>query len=175
MAKEWFVVHTYSGFEEKVKSSIEEKAKIKGLADKIGRILVPSEKIIEHRGKSKRQTDKKFYPGYILVEMELNDDTWLLIKNTLRVTNFIGGSKPVPLSSEEVEAILDQLQKAPAPAIKGNFTKGETVKINDGPFSTFVGQIDDVDSEHGKVKVMVSIFGRQTPVELSFSQIEKIQ
>jgi transcriptional antiterminator NusG len=173
MGKNWYVVHTYSGFEEKVKLAIEEKARLKGIEDKIGRILIPSEKIIEIRGKKKRESDRKFYPGYILVEMELDDETWYLIKNTLRVTGFVGGTKPVPIPEEEVDIIVQQLEKGPAPVVKTRFEKGENVKIIDGPFTSFVGYIDDVDMDHGRLKVMVSIFGRQTPVELSFSQAEK--
>ena len=173
MGKNWYVVHTYSGFEEKVKLAIEEKARLKGIEDKIGRILIPSEKIIEIRGKKKRESDRKFYPGYILVEMELDDETWYLIKNTLRVTGFVGGTKPVPIPEEEVDIIVQQLEKGPAPVVKTRFEKGENVRITDGPFTSFVGYIDDVDMDHGRMKVMVSIFGRQTPVELSFSQAEK--
>ena len=173
MGKNWYVVHTYSGFEEKVKLAIEEKARLKGIEDRIGRILIPSEKIIEIRGKNKRESDRKFYPGYILVEMELDDETWYLIKNTLRVTGFVGGTKPVPIPEEEVDVIIQQLEKGPAPVVKTRFEKGENVRITDGPFTNFVGFIDDVDMDHGRLKVMVSIFGRQTPVELSFSQAEK--
>ncbi|HEX8949088.1 MAG TPA: transcription termination/antitermination protein NusG, partial [Dissulfurispiraceae bacterium] len=117
--------------------------------------------------------DKKFYPGYILVEMELDDETWHLIKNTLRVTGFVGGTRPVPLPEEEVEVILQQMEKGPAPMVKSQFEKGENVRITDGPFSNFVGFIDEVDADHGRLRVMVSIFGRQTPVELAFSQVEK--
>jgi transcriptional antiterminator NusG len=173
MGKNWYVVHTYSGFEEKVKLAIEEKARLKGIEESIGRILIPSEKVIEIRGKKKRESDRKFYPGYILVEMELDDETWYLIKNTLRVTGFVGGTKPVPIPEEEVDVIIQQLEKGPAPVVKTHFEKGENVRITDGPFTNFVGYIGDVDMDHGRLKVMVSIFGRQTPVELSFSQAEK--
>ncbi len=173
MAKNWYVVHTYSGFEEKVKASIEEKIKIKGLEDKITRILIPTEKVVELKGKKKKETDRKFYPGYMLVEMELDDETWHLIKNTLRVTGFVGGAKPVPLPEEEVEVILQQLEKGPVPVVKSRFEKGESVRITDGPFTDFVGYIDEVDMGHGRLRVMVSIFGRHTSVELSFSQAEK--
>jgi len=173
MGKNWYVVHTYSGFEEKVKLAIEEKARLKGIEERIGRILIPSEKIIEIRGKKKRESDRKFYPGYMLVEMELDDETWYLIKNTLRVTGFVGGTKPVPIPEEEVDVIIQQLEKGPAPVVKTRFEKGENVRITDGPFTNFVGYIDDVDMDHARLKVMVSIFGRQTPVELSFSQAEK--
>ncbi|MEW6740775.1 MAG: transcription termination/antitermination protein NusG [Nitrospirota bacterium] len=173
MAKNWYVVHTYSGFEEKVKASIEERIKLKGLEDKITRILIPTEKVIELKGKKKKETDRKFYPGYILVEMEIDDETWHLIKNTLRVTGFVGGAKPVPLPQEEVDVILQQLERGPAPVVKSRFEKGESVRITDGPFTNFVGYVDEVDMDHGRLRVMVSIFGRQTPVELAFSQAEK--
>ncbi len=173
MAKNWYVVHTYSGFEEKVKASIEERIKLKGLEDKITRILIPTEKVIELKGKKKKETDKKFYPGYILVEMDLDDETWHLIKNTLRVTGFVGGAKPVPLPQEEIDVILQQLERGPAPVVKSRFEKGESVRITDGPFTNFVGYVDEVDMDHGRLRVMVSIFGRQTPVELAFSQAEK--
>ncbi len=173
MGKNWYVVHTYSGFEEKVKLAIEEKARLKGLDEKIARILIPTEKVIELRGKKKKETDKKFYPGYILVEMELDDETWYLIKNTMRVTGFVGGTKPVQIPEEEVDVIIQQLEKGPAPVLKTRFEKGENVRITDGPFSNFLGFVDEVDMDHGRLKVMVSIFGRQTPVELAFSQAEK--
>uniref|UniRef100_A0A7C4ELW9 Transcription termination/antitermination protein NusG n=1 Tax=Thermodesulfovibrio aggregans TaxID=86166 RepID=A0A7C4ELW9_9BACT len=173
MAKKWYVVHTMSGFEEKVKASIEERAKTKGLDQQISRILIPTEKIIEIKGKRKKESEKKFYPGYILVEMELNEDTWHLIRTTQRVTGFVGGRKPAPVPQEEVEMILQQLE-GKTPQVKTHFEKGENVRITDGPFTNFTGYIDEVDPEHERVKVMVSIFGRQTPVELGFSQIEKV-
>jgi transcriptional antiterminator NusG len=173
MAKKWYVVHTMSGFEEKVKASIEERAKTKGLDQQISRILIPTEKIIEIKGKRKKESEKKFYPGYILVEMELNEDTWHLIRTTQRVTGFVGGRKPAPVPQEEVEIILQQLE-GKTPQVKTHFEKGENVRITDGPFTNFTGYIDEVDPEHERVKVMVSIFGRQTPVELGFSQIEKV-
>ena len=173
MAKNWYVVHTYSGFEEKVKLSIEDKTEKKDLRDKISRILIPTEKVIELRAGKKRESDRKFYPGYILVEMELDDETWHLVRSTPRVTGFVGGTKPVPIPEEEVEIIIQQLEKGPAPQVKTQFQKGENVRIIDGPFTNFVGYIDEVDMDHGRMKVMVSIFGRQTPVELHFFQVEK--
>ncbi len=173
MAKRWYVVHTYSGFEEKVKVSIEERVKLAGLEEKVGQILIPTEKIVELKGKKKRETDRKFYPGYILVEMDLDDETWHLVKTTLRVTGFVGGTRPVALPDEEVDVIVQQMEKGPAPVVRSQFEKGEQVRITDGPFSNFVGFIDDVDMDHGRMRVMVSIFGRQTPVELAFSQVEK--
>jgi len=173
MGKSWYVVHTYSGFEEKVKISVEEKVRLKGLEEKINRILIPTEKVVELKGKKKKESNRKFYPGYILVEMELDDETWHLIKNIPRVTGFVGGARPVPLPEEEVDVILQQIEKGPAPMVKSQYEKGENVRIIDGPFSSFVGYVDEVDMDHGRMRVMVSIFGRQTPVELAFSQVEK--
>ncbi len=173
MAKNWYVVHTYSGFEEKVKLSIEDKTAKKDLKEKISRILIPTERVIELRSGKKRESDRKFYPGYILVEMELDDETWHLVRSTPRVTGFVGGTRPVPIPEEEVEIILQQLERGPAPQVKTQFQKGENVRIIDGPFTSFVGYIDEVDMDHGRLKVMVSIIGRQTPVELHFFQVEK--
>ena len=173
MAKNWYVVHTYSGFEEKVKLSIEDKAGKKSLEDKIGRILIPAERVVELRAGKKRESDRKFYPGYILVEMDLDDETWHLVRSTPRVTGFVGGTRPVPIPEEEVEIILQQLEKGPAPQVKTQFQKAEPVRIIDGPFTNFLGYVDEVDMDHGRLKVMVSIFGRQTPVELHFFQVEK--
>lgn len=174
MAKKWYAVHTYSGFEEKVKASIEEKVRLNNIEDKISKIIIPSEKIIEVKGKKKTETGKKFYPGYILIEMELDDETWYLVKNTPRVTGFIGKASPVPLSDDEIDSILSQIEKGPPPVVKSKFEKGDSVKIIEGPFSGFNGVIDDIDLDHSRLRVMVSIFGRQTPVELSFFQVEKI-
>ncbi|HXX54192.1 MAG TPA: transcription termination/antitermination protein NusG [Thermodesulfovibrionales bacterium] len=173
MTKNWYVVHTYSGYEEKVKLSIEDKVEKKDLKEKITRILIPTEKVIELRAGKKRESDKKFYPGYILVEMDLDDETWHLVRSTPRVTGFVGGTKPVPIPEEEVEIILQQLEKGPAPQVKTQFQKGENIRIIDGPFTNFVGYVDEVDMDHGRLKIMVSIFGRQTPVELHFFQVEK--
>ena len=173
MTKNWYVVHTYSGYEEKVKLSIEGKVEKKDLKEKITRILIPTEKVIELRAGKKRESDKKFYPGYILVEMDLDDETWHLVRSTPRVTGFVGGTKPVPIPEEEVEIILQQLERGPAPQVKTQFQKAENVRIIDGPFTNFVGYVDEVDMDHGRLKVMVSIFGRQTPVELHFFQVEK--
>jgi transcriptional antiterminator NusG len=173
MEKNWYVVHTYSGFEEKVKLSIEEKTEKKGLQDQIVRILIPTERVIELKGGKKRESDKKFYPGYILVEMELNDETWHLIRSTPRVTGFVGGTQPVALSEEEISVILQQIEKGPVPQVKTQFQKGESVRIIDGPFTNFVGSVEDVDMDHARLNVMVSIFGRQTPVELNFFQVER--
>lgn len=173
MGKNWYVVHTYSGSEEKVKHAIEDKADKKNLRDKISQVLVPTERIIELKGGRKKESDKKFYPGYILVEMELDDESWHLVRKTPRVTGFVGGSNPVALSQEEVDIILQQMEKGHAPQVKTQYQKNETVRITDGPFSNFLGYIEDVDMDHGRLKVMVSIFGRQTPVELNFFQVER--
>lgn len=173
MEKNWYVVHTYSGFEEKVKLSIEEKIDKQNLRDRISRILIPTERVIELRGGKKKESDKKFYPGYILVEMELDDETWHLIRSTPRVTGFVGGAKPLALSEEEVAVIIQQIEKGPVPQVKTQFQKGESVRIIDGPFTNFIGSIEDVDIDRARLCVMVSIFGRQTPVELNFFQVEK--
>ncbi len=173
MGKNWYVVHTYSGSEEKVKQAIEDKADKKNLRDKISQVLVPTERIIELKGGGKKESNKKFYPGYILVEMELDDESWHLVRKTPRVTGFVGGSNPVALSQEEVDVILQQMEKGHAPQVKTQYQKNETVRITDGPFSNFLGYIEDVDMDHGRLKVMVSIFGRQTPVELNFFQVER--
>ncbi len=173
MEKNWYVVHTYSGFEEKVKLTIEEKREKKDLKDKISRILIPTERVIELRAGKKRESDKKFYPGYILIEMEMDDETWHLVRSTPRVSGFVGGTKPIALSEEEIAVILQQIEKGPVPQVKSQFQKGESVRIIDGPFTNFVGSVEDVDIDHDRLCVMVSIFGRQTPVELNFFQVEK--
>jgi len=173
MGKNWYVVHTYSGFEEKVRLSIEEKIEALGLQERILKVLIPTERVVELRAGKKKESDKKFYPGYILVEMELDDETWHLIKNIPRVTGFVGGKKPVPIPEEEVEIIMQQVEKGPVPQVKTQYQKGDSVRIIDGPFSNFNGFVEDVDMDHGRLRVMVSIFGRQTPVELNFFQVEK--
>jgi transcription termination/antitermination protein NusG len=176
MSKSWYVVHTYSGFEGRVKASIEERVNSLGLADKIARVLVPTENVVELREGKKKVVTKKFFPGYVLVEMELTDETWQLIKNTPKVTGFLGGGdKPAPLSVEEVETLLKQLDAGTAtPREKAQFQKGDSVRIIDGPFLGFNGVVDEVNPDQGKMKVLVSIFGRATPVELSFLQAERL-
>lgn len=173
MARNWYVVHTYSGYEEKVKTTIEKSISGKKLKEKISHILVPTEKIIELKGRKKRETSKKFYPGYILIEMELNEETWHFVRSTPRVTGFVGGTHPTPLRQEEVDVIIQQIEKGPAPQVKTQLNRGDSVRIIDGPFTNFNGFIDEVDVEHNKLRVMVTIFGRQTPVELNFFQVEK--
>ncbi|MBF0566397.1 MAG: transcription termination/antitermination protein NusG [Nitrospirae bacterium] len=173
MEKRWYVVHTYSGYEDKVKLGIEEKVNSQGLSEMIGRILIPTERVVELKRGKKKESDKKFYPGYILVEMELNDESWHLVKSVPKVTGFVGGTTPMSLPEEEMELILQQQEKGTGQEVKMQFGKGENVRITDGPFSNFNGYVDEVDIDHGRLKVMVSIFGRQTPVELSFYQVEK--
>ncbi len=173
MEKNWYVVHTYSGFEEKVKLTIEEKLKKNALEERVTKVLIPTEKVIEVKGGKKKETDRKFYPGYILVEMELDDETWHLIRSVPRVTGFVGGSKPVPIPAEEIEQILQHMEKGPAAPVKTQYESGDQVRIIDGPFSNFTGGVDEVDAEHGKLRVLVSIFSRLTPVELHFFQVEK--
>lgn len=176
MSKNWYVIHTYSGFEGRVKSSIEERATALGLAEKISQVLVPTESVIEIREGKKRVTSRKFFPGYVLIEMELCDKTWELIKNTPKVTGFLGGGRmPSPLSSEEVTTLQEQIESGTAlPRGKSQFQKGDSVRIIDGPFIGFQGMVDEVNPDQNKMKVLVSIFGRATPVELSFLQAERL-
>jgi len=173
MSLDWYVVHAYSGYEEKVKQAILEKVERLGLQGQLDQVLVPTERVIEVRSGKRREADRQFYPGYVLVRMELNDTTWHLIKSIPRVTGFVGGSDPAPLSEDEVGMILRQMEEGPSARIRAEFQKGETVRITDGPFANFNGNVEDVDAEHGKLRVTVSIFGRQTPVELEFFQVEK--
>ena len=176
MEKRWYVVHTYSGYENKVKSAIEEVIKKKSLQDRIFRVLVPAENVTNLKKGVRVVTSRKFFPGYVLVEMEMNEETWHIIKNIPKVTGFLGGTKtPSPLRNEEIEKILYQESTGVSRArLKDRFTKGEAVRIVDGPFENFSGVIEEVNMEKEKVKVMVSIFGRSTPVEFEFLQIEKI-
>ena len=176
MEKQWYIIHTYSGFEKKVKESLESRVAAFGLQEKIGRMMIPTEDVVEMRGGKKVVTAKRFFPGYILVEMNMSDNAWHVVKNTPKVTGFVGaGTKPTPLSKEEVEHILEQVKTAAEkPKPKYTFEKGEQVRINDGPFTSFNGVVDDVNLDKNTLKVMVTIFGRSTPVELDFLQVEKI-
>ena len=176
MEKNWFVVHTYSGFEEKVKLTIEEKVEKQHLDERISRILIPTERVIELKGGKKKESDKKFYPGYILVEMELTDDSWYMIKNISGVTGFVGaGARPIPLKTDEIDTILRQAKDAKEkPTPKVMFEKGEAVRVTEGPFMNFNGNIEESNAGKGKIKIMISIFGRATPVELEMWQVEKI-
>ena len=174
--KNWYVVHTYAGFEGRVKASILERAKEMGLQDAIGQVLVPTEDVIEIKDGKKRTSTRKFFPGYVLVEMDMSNDAWQMIKKTPKVTGFVGGTaEPIPLSQEEVDTLLKQIDTGTAvPRQKEEFHKGDSVRIIDGPFLGFNGMVDEVDLERSRVKVLVSIFGRGTPVELGFLQIERL-
>jgi transcriptional antiterminator NusG len=173
MTKQWYVVHTYSGYEEKVKTAIEDSARRRGLSDKISQILIPSEKVIELKSGKKKESTKKFYPGYILIEMELNDETWHIVSSSPRVTGFVGGDKPAPIHQEEIDAIVKQIEEGPATQVKTQFERGDGVRIIDGSFANFNGFVDEIDEDHDKLRVMVTIFGRQTPVECNYLQVEK--
>lgn len=173
MTKQWYVVHTYSGFEEKVKLSIEDNAVRRGLRDKISQILIPTEKVIELKSGKKKETTKKFYPGYILIEMDLDDETWHLVSSTPRVTGFVGGDKPSPVHQEEIDVIVQQIEQGPSTQVKTQFERGDSVRVIDGAFANFNGFVDEIDQDHDKLRVMVTIFGRQTPVECNFLQVEK--
>jgi len=175
-SKQWYIIHSYSGFEQKVADSLRSRAEAFGFADKIGQILIPTEEVIELRNGKKVTSKRLLYPGYVLVQMAMDDQLWHEIKNTPRVTGFVGGGNtPVPLTPQEVHSILfRQATSAERPRPKLNFEKGETVRIIDGPFANFSGKVDEVNSERNTLRVLVTIFGRATPVELEFLQVEKI-
>ena len=175
MAQRWYVVHAYSGFEKKVAQSIKEQAEAKGLGDLITEVLVPTEEVVQMRRGAKVSAESKLFPGYVLIKMELNDDTWHLVQNTPKVTNFLGAhGKPLPISDREAENILKQVREGvDRPKSSIVFEVGESVRVSDGPFESFNGVVEEVDSERNRLKVSVSIFGRPTPVELEFSQVEK--
>ena len=172
----WYVVHAYSGMEKAVERNIRERIIRTGMQDKFGRILVPMEEVVEVKNGQKKTTERKFFPGYVLVEMIMDDDTWHLVKHTNKVTGFVGGAKnrPAPISEAEVMKIVNQMQEGTdKPRHKVEFVVGEYVRVKDGPFTDFNGSVEDVNYEKSKVRVSVTIFGRSTPVELEFSQIEK--
>lgn len=175
MAKQWYVVHTFSGFEHKVKAALEERIKSLGKGEYFGEVLVPVEKIVELVKGKKKTSSRKFFPGYILVQMELNDETWHVVKETPKITGFVGGStNPTPVTEAEVKAITQQMEEgAVKPKPRVLFSAGENVKVVDGPFADFNGVVEEVRPEKGKLRVLISIFGRATPVELDFVQVER--
>ena len=176
MSKKWYVVHAYSGFEKNVARALKERVELSSLSDFFGEILVPTEEVVEMRGGQKRRSERKFFPGYVLVKMDLTDETWHLVQNTAKVTGFLGGrGRPSPITEKEAQRILTQVQEGierPKPSI--TFDVGEQVRVCDGPFTSFNGLVEEVDEEKARLKVSVSIFGRSTPVELEYSQVEKV-
>ncbi len=176
MAKRWYVVHVYSGFENQVVRSLNERVKRFGMEEKFGEVLVPTEEVVEMRGGQKRRSDRKFFPGYVLVQMEMDDDTWHLVKDVPKVMGFIGGTsnRPAPISDKEAEKILQRVQEGvEKPKPKVLFEPGEVVRVTEGPFADFNGVVEEVNYEKSRLRVAVLIFGRSTPVELEFGQVEK--
>jgi len=175
MSKQWYIIHTYSGFEKKVKESLESRVAAFGLLEKIGQVMIPTEDVVEVRGGKKVVSPRMFYPGYVLVEMEMDDYTWHVVRSTPRVTGFVGtGQTPTPLSEEEVQNILHRAATpSDRPKPKLVFERNEQVRIVDGPFANFTGVVEDVNADRSTLKVSVTIFGRSTPVELDFTQVEK--
>ncbi len=175
-SKRWYVVHAYSGFEKHAKRALEERIKLRGMEDYFGEILVPTEEVVEIKSGQKRKSERKFFPGYVLVQMEMNDDTWHLIKETPKVMGFIGGTpdKPSPITEREAQGILQRMDDSTEkPKPKTLFEAGEVVRVTDGPFADFNGVVEEVNYEKSRLQVAVSIFGRSTPVELEFGQVEK--
>jgi transcription termination/antitermination protein NusG len=176
MASRWYVIHVYSGFEKKVATAIREQAEQKSLGERFEEILVPTEEVVEVKRGAKVNSERKFFPGYVLIKMDLDDETWHLVKNTAKVTGFLGGrGRPSPISDAEAARIMRQVQEGierPKPSI--TFEVGEQVRVSDGPFTSFNGVVEEVDEEKSRIKVAVSIFGRATPVELEYTQVEKV-
>lgn len=177
MSHRWYVVHAYSGFEQQVVKSLEERIERYQMQDVFGEVLVPKEAVVEMRNGQKRRSERKFFPGYVLVQMEMNDETWHLVKSVPKVLGFIGGTaeKPAPITEREVNAILQRIQEGEdKPQPKTLFDVGEIIRVIDGPFADFNGEVEEVNYEKSRMRVAVSIFGRSTPVELEFSQVEKV-
>ena len=174
MARQWYVVHTYSGYEKKVKESLQNRIESESMQESFGDVLIPSETVVEMKKGKKRTGTRSFFPGYLLVEMEMDDRTWHLVRHTPKVTGFVGGKTPAPIPQSEVDDIKNQMAEGRIkPKPKVTFTEGEQVRVTDGPFSNFNGVVDSIKPDKGKVTVLVSIFGRATPVELDFTQVEK--
>jgi len=176
MALRWYVVHAYSGFEAKVKASMEEHIRLNGMEDMFGEILIPTEEVVEMRDGQKRRSERKFFPGYVLVQMDMNDESWHLVKDVPKVMGFIGGTKdkPAPITEKEAQSILNSVQEgSEKPKPKVLYEAGEVVRVIDGPFNDFNGVVEEVDYDKSRLKVAVSIFGRSTPVDLEFGQVEK--
>ena len=172
--KSWFVVHTYSGYEERVKKNLGQRIKTMDGGDEVFDVVIPTEEEIEVKNGQRRTVTKKILPGYVLVQMELSDRSWNIVRNTPGVTGFVGsGTKPVPLQEDEVGRILKQME-AEAPRVKVGFRKGQSIRVTDGPFIDFIGTVDEIDVDKGKVRVLLTLFGRETPVELDFLQVEKL-
>lgn len=175
MALQWYVIHTQAGCENRVKENLEHRVQAAGMKDKVTDVLVPTEQVAEFRGGEKRVVNRKFFPGYVLVRMEMNEQTWYLVRSTPGVSGFVGaGREPVPLRDEEIENILKAAEKQEAPQPKMAFEKGDAVRVIEGPFMNFTGVVDELYPDKGKMRVMVSIFGRQTPVELEYWQCERV-
>ncbi|TDI14299.1 MAG: transcription termination/antitermination protein NusG [Acidobacteria bacterium] len=176
MSKLWYIVHTYSGYEARVRDNLKQRVEVMGMEENIGEVLIPTEDVVEMKEGKKKVTARKFFPGYVLINMEMSDEGWHLVKNTPKVTGFVGmGNKPTPLSQEEVDRIITQVTiSAEKPKPKFSFKAGEQVRIMDGPFSNFTGTVEELNEDKATLKVMVTIFGRATPVELDFLQVEKI-
>ena len=172
--KYWFVIHTYSGHEERVKKNLEQRMKLMEAGDEVSQVIIPSEEEVEVRSGQRRTVTKKTLPGYIFIQMKMSDQSWNVVRNTPGVTGFVGsGNKPVPVQEEEVEQILKQMT-AEAPKVKVGFKPGQSVRVTNGPFTDFVGIVDDINTGKGKVKILLSLFGQETPVELDFLQVEKL-
>ncbi|MBI2854580.1 MAG: transcription termination/antitermination protein NusG [Chloroflexi bacterium] len=172
--KKWYVIHTYSGYEDRVEKNLKQRIKFMGAENKVYQVIVPRENEVEIKDGQRRTVSKKVFPGYLLVQMDLDDETWNVVRNTPGVTGFVSsGNKPVPLDEQEVKKILSQME-TPEPRVKAGFSKGQSVRVIDGPFIDFVGKIEEINTEKGKVKVLLSLFGRETPVELDFLQVEKL-
>ncbi len=172
--KHWFVIHTYSGYEERVKKNLEQRIKLMDSGDEVHQVVIPTEEEIEVRNGQRCTVTKKILPGYVLVQMRMSDQSWNIVRNTPGVTGFVGsGNKPVPLREEEVDQIIKQMT-AEAPRVKVGFRQGQSIRVTDGPFIDFVGTVDDISTGKGKVTVLLSLFGRETPVELDFLQVEKL-